>query len=100
MALLGSSRRLGLDLFKLVCRAASSHATDERDKIFALIGIAGKRTYGVLPDYEKPAAEVFTEFSRNVIVKTGDLKILNYSDVRDPNPSACLPLWGAEMACW
>ncbi|SPJ91926.1 related to HET-6OR heterokaryon incompatibility protein (het-6OR allele) [Fusarium torulosum] len=84
------------DLFELVRRAAPSHATDERDKSFALIGIAGEHTYDVLPDYEKPAAEVFADFARKVIVTTGDLKVLDYSDVRDPNIPGCLPLWAPK----
>ncbi|KAH7153690.1 heterokaryon incompatibility protein-domain-containing protein [Fusarium sp. MPI-SDFR-AT-0072] len=93
MSLLSSSRQTESDLFELVCRAAPSHASDERDKIFALIGIAGKRTYGVLPDYKKPAAEVFADFARRVIVETGNLDILDYPDVRDPDILDCSPLW-------
>ncbi|CAJ0538608.1 Ff.00g066370.m01.CDS01 [Fusarium sp. VM40] len=81
------------DRFQLVCQAGSFHATDERDKIFALIGIAGKHTYRMLPDYEKPAVKIFADFARTVVATTGHLEILDYSDVRDPNLPGCLPLW-------
>jgi hypothetical protein len=82
-----------LDLLDLVCLSAKSHATDERDKIFALIGIADEPDYKLVPDYNKTAVEVFAEFARKAILATGNLQVFQYCDVRDPDLADRLPLW-------
>ncbi|KAM5372372.1 hypothetical protein ACJA88_009121 [Fusarium oxysporum] len=62
-------------------------------RIFALISLAGDRTYGIVPDYHKTESEVFTEFTLKVLSETKKLAMLNYSDVEDPNHKEQLPLW-------
>ncbi|EMT74130.1 Heterokaryon incompatibility protein 6, OR allele [Fusarium odoratissimum] len=83
----------GQDLLELVCLTKRCHATDPADKIFALIGLAGEKTYGIVPDYTKTKPEVFTEFALKVISETRNLEILNYCDVEDPTVEERLPLW-------
>ncbi|TVY67680.1 Heterokaryon incompatibility protein 6, OR allele [Fusarium oxysporum f. sp. cubense] len=93
MGFTGGSWKKERDLFELVCSTKSCHATDPRDKIFALIGLVGDKTYGIVPDYHKNESEVFTEFALKVISETKKLAIQNYSDVEDPNHKEQLPLW-------
>jgi hypothetical protein len=52
------------------------HASDVRDKLYALLGISSQ-TYGVTPNYELSVPEVFTKFARDIIVQTGTLDILS-----------------------
>ncbi|RGP77958.1 hypothetical protein FLONG3_3915 [Fusarium longipes] len=81
------------DLFQLVIATEGCCATDPRDKIFALVGLAGEKTYGIIPDYHKTEHEVFVEFATKVISETRRLKILNFSNVENPNDEERLPLW-------
>ncbi|KAF5685103.1 Het6 heterokaryon incompatibility [Fusarium denticulatum] len=80
-------------LLHLVSSTSSTNATDARDKIFALIGLAGDRSYGMAPDYSRSEAEVFSEFARLVIVAENNLNILDQSYVEDPEGLERRPLW-------
>ncbi|KAF5573203.1 het-6OR heterokaryon incompatibility (het-6OR allele) [Fusarium pseudocircinatum] len=86
-------RKVMLCLYELVSSTQGCHATDPRDKIFALLGLAGDRTYGIIPDYHKPESTVFAEFTLNVISETMSLDILNHTDIEDPNNKEQRPLW-------
>jgi hypothetical protein len=81
------------NLLQLVSSVSSTHATDARDKIFALIGLAGDRNYNTVPNYNRKKAEVFTDFARAVMTAEKNLNILDYSYVEDPEDSERLPLW-------
>ncbi|KAM5526194.1 heterokaryon incompatibility protein [Fusarium oxysporum f. sp. phaseoli] len=80
-------------LLQLVSSTSSTNATDARDKIFALIGLAGDRSYGIVPDYSRSETEVFSEFARLVIVAENNLNILDHSYVESPEDPERLPLW-------
>ncbi|KAH7154563.1 hypothetical protein DER46DRAFT_688513 [Fusarium sp. MPI-SDFR-AT-0072] len=93
MLFTGDMWNKGQDLLELVSLTKSCHATDPRDKILALIGLAGDRTYGIVPGYDKTESVVFTEVALKAILQTRNLKALNYSDVEDPNDKERFPLW-------
>ncbi|RBQ73146.1 hypothetical protein FVER14953_20505 [Fusarium verticillioides] len=80
-------------LLHLVSSKSSTNATDARDKIFALIGLAGDRSYGIVPGYNRSETEVFLEFARSVIVAENNLNILDHSYVEDPEDLERRPLW-------
>ncbi|KAF5686251.1 het-6OR heterokaryon incompatibility (het-6OR allele) [Fusarium circinatum] len=80
-------------LLHLVSSTSSTNATDARVKIFALIGLAGDRSYDMVPDYSKSKTEVFSEFARLVIVAENNLDILDHSYVEDPEDPERRPLW-------
>ena len=50
-------------------------ASDPRDKIYALLGLA-KNTLGIKPDYGKSVSEVYTDFSRSYINHSRNLDLL------------------------
>jgi hypothetical protein len=56
--------------------ARNFHASDVRDKLYALLGISSQ-TLGVTPNYDLPAPEVFTKFAQEVILQTGTLDIFS-----------------------
>lgn len=80
-------------LLHLVSSTSSTNATDARDKIFALIGLAGDRSYGMVPDYSRSETEVFSEFAHLVIVSEKNLNILDHSYVESPEDPERRPLW-------
>lgn len=81
------------NLLQLVSSVSTTHATDPRDKIFALIGLAGDRFYDTVPNYNKSEAEVFADFARAVIRSETNLNVLDYSYVENPECPERLPLW-------
>ncbi|KAG4293606.1 hypothetical protein FPRO06_00191 [Fusarium proliferatum] len=83
----------GDSLLHLASATLSTNATDARDKIFALIGLAGDRSYGMVPDYSRSETEVFSEFARSVIVAENNLNILDHSYVESPEDAERRPLW-------
>jgi len=63
-------------LVEFLGKARYCQASDERDKIYALLGISSQ-TFGVTPDYDLSAPEVFTNSAREVILQTYTLDILS-----------------------
>ncbi|KAF2090383.1 hypothetical protein K490DRAFT_63263 [Saccharata proteae CBS 121410] len=68
-----------LELFRKVCW--DFHATDPRDKIFALLGLARETVNGIppalSPRYDLSASEVFTNFTRWCILQYRNLDVLS-----------------------
>ncbi|CBX94633.1 hypothetical protein LEMA_P116360.1 [Plenodomus lingam JN3] len=83
LGLLHTRMPRGLSLIELASRARDFEATDPRDKVFALLGLANdlgpldSRPSGLVPDYSKTAIEVYTEFARGLILKTCKLDVLS-----------------------
>lgn len=84
---------------KLLRKTLPMAATDPRDKIYGLLGLAtGKMSFDIQPDYATPTATVYREFARTVL-KHGDMRIL--SDAGNNNHSiAGLPSWTPDWTAW
>lgn len=73
----------GLTMIELTSRAREFEATDPRDKVFSLLGLANDlgpletRPLGLVPDYTKSTTEVYANFARAIILKTGKLDVLS-----------------------
>jgi hypothetical protein len=70
-----------MDLFVLLERFRHCLATDERDKVFALLGLASsslaqERVVQVTPDYSKPAVAIYRSLTRQYINKRKNLDII------------------------
>jgi hypothetical protein len=68
----------GLSMVELVCRARDFQASDPRDKIFGLLGLANDIDSNIelpnlRPDYTRSKTEVYSGFTRDIIRKTGTL---------------------------
>lgn len=68
----------GLSMVELVCRARDFHASDPRDKVFGLLGLANDIDSdadlpNLRPDYTRSTVEVYSGFARDIICKTGTL---------------------------
>ncbi|KAI4164281.1 MAG: hypothetical protein LQ342_002246 [Letrouitia transgressa] len=83
-------------LFRLLTRAHVDHvtkATDPRDKIFALLGMAADATsLGILPDYRQSSQTVYTEMARAVI-GSGQIDLLSLCQFPKCDLGHSLPTW-------
>jgi hypothetical protein len=88
------------NLVNLVARSSAAQATDARDKVFALIGLAKERGMyaGVLgaPDYALKVEVVYTNFAIENIKAYGNLDVLSLAHrptVDDKEDNLDLPSW-------
>lgn len=83
LGLLHTRTPRGLSMIELVSRARDFEASDPRDKVFALLGLANDlglpetRSPGLLPNYKKTKSEIYTTFAKDLILETNDLHILS-----------------------
>ncbi|OMP89279.1 hypothetical protein BK809_0006000 [Diplodia seriata] len=85
------------DLFELVLGNSTQQATDPRDKIYALLGIAmeldsDSLAVRVEPDYSLPPETVFLNFSKMILDGTRPLRLLKAIDWR-VKKNLHLPSW-------
>lgn len=100
-----STRRLWLKvqpttLLPLLRKFRARHATDGRDKVFALLGLV-RHWAGVdriIPDYGMEASQVFRETTITAIQATKSLSILAGTLQRDSMQWADHPSWVADFA--
>jgi hypothetical protein len=70
-------------MMELVSRARDFKASDPRDKVFALLGLANDlgdpslQLGGLQPNYTKTKIEVYASFAKDLILATGKLDILS-----------------------
>ena len=83
----------GLSLDKLIDNTKHSLCSDPRDRIFALFSLlsAYDRLLTIEPDYSKPPAQVFEQFTRHYIQGRKHLKILSTIENRDEHSES--PSW-------
>ncbi|EXM15949.1 hypothetical protein V3481_003471 [Fusarium oxysporum f. sp. vasinfectum] len=83
-----------MDFKKLVLDARHSKATDPRDKIFSLLGLAHPG-YNITPNYSKSntLSHVLIDTAIKVILFEGDLSILLHALQLAKAPSCQLPSW-------
>jgi len=75
----------------LLRRLHTLHATDCRDRVYALFSIAGdRRELNIIPDYTKSIHTVFTE-AASALLQCGHLSVL--LDATRSNSRADLPSW-------
>jgi hypothetical protein len=88
----------GLSLIQLLAKlnviAASkvySNASDDRDRIFALLGIATE-DHGIVPEYDRriSCSDIYTK-AAHAIIKSGEIDLLSFSQHKDSTDD--LPLW-------
>lgn len=68
---------------------------DQRDKLYALLGVCPSLVHDLRPDYSIAPREVYTTFSRNQILKDGNLSILGTAGLsqNEHRDDIGLPSW-------
>ncbi|PQE20174.1 Heterokaryon incompatibility protein [Rutstroemia sp. NJR-2017a BBW] len=89
-----------MDLFILLERFRHCLATDERDKVFALLGLASsslaqEKVVRVTPDYSKPAIDVFKSLALQYISKRKNLDIICHASLCNHVP---IPSWAPSWS--
>lgn len=85
----------GMDLFYLLTNLRYFQASDHRDKIYALLGIA-TNVGSIIPDYTKSVIQVYKEAVKHCIEQDQSLRVLCLSrSVRNYE----LPSWVPDWSC-
>ena len=78
----------------ILASARSASCSDPRDKIFAVLSLAGDhQTCGLNPDYSKPAETVFLDLVLHYTSNLQSLRILAQCELRDDTSGMKLPTW-------
>ncbi|XEV01694.1 hypothetical protein FSHL1_006981 [Fusarium sambucinum] len=85
------------DLKLLLSYTASCQATDKRDKIYSILGLADPG-YGIVPDYSDNTDinDLVVETTKKIILFDDSLEVLSYKNPRKPfciGPRGLLPSW-------
>jgi hypothetical protein len=81
------------DLVHLVVKHLGAQATNPRDKVYALAGIAGSLSkYGLEIDYTIGVDKVFEDITRSCLRKKSDLDILSFARGSKDDPETA-PSW-------
>ncbi|RWA13586.1 hypothetical protein EKO27_g1511 [Xylaria grammica] len=75
--------------------AARFHSTDQRDIVYATLGLLNADTLPpeLLPDYGKSAAEILTEYASFIITNSRILAILQYNSMLTKELPTWVPDW-------
>ena len=91
-----------LSFLEVLAGFHSRNATDPRDKLYGLLGLAVEHSArSIQPDYAKTVEEVYESFVILTLEDTGDLDVLSHT-FRDRTPDFDLPLfvpdWTLDLA--
>ena len=84
------------DLGQLILLGRTCLATDLRDKVFAMLGMADPDVYGLVPDYRLLPRQVVIAATRAIISKTFKLDIL--CAAQNPDRLNDLPSWAPNLS--
>lgn len=91
-----SNERKDLVLTRLLALSRSSHQTDPRDKVYAILGLMDARLSRMIkPDYTLSKAEIFKDFAQMAIRFTKRLDIITCQGIS--NGDRELPSWVPDM---
>ncbi|PSN70121.1 HET-domain-containing protein [Corynespora cassiicola Philippines] len=101
LGILGDRKPRGLSMLELVCRARDFEATDPRDKVFALLGLANdlptpsSRPLGLVPNYSKPKDRVYCDMAKDLMRLSGKLDVMCAVDTfsSPPHRNKTSPSW-------
>lgn len=90
-----SQGECGMSLSLLLCVTRRFLASDPRDKVFALIGLASKiKSQSINPDYARPTVDVYRDITGYLITTEQSLTLLStIEDISHRKPDSSLPSW-------
>ena len=85
----------GMSLSLLLCVTRRFLASDPRDKVFALIGLASNiKSQSINPDYARPTVDVYRDITGYLITTEQSLTLLStVEDISHRKPDSSLPSW-------
>jgi hypothetical protein len=91
-----------IGLLPLLRRFRSRFASDERDKVFALLGLVrfwGRRQLKISPDYDLNTSTVFLGTTRSLLASVESLSVLAGTLQHDVSDRSNMPSWGIDWNC-
>ena len=97
-----SQRPYYMDLFVLLERFRYCLATNERDKVYALLGLtstslAQEKVVQVVPDYSKSVLDIYRSLTRHYINKRKNLDIISHAALSNHVP---IPSWVPDWSLY
>ena len=84
-------------LFHLMNSFSLNGATDPRDKVYALLGLAiDNHSESIIPNYESPVSVVYAESAKDIIIREGNLQVLSYCSGLSTPRDAAIPSWAPD----
>ena len=85
----------GMSLSLLLCVTRRFLASDPRDKVFALIGLANNiKSQSINPDYARPTTDVYRDVTGYLVTTEQSLALLStVEDISHRKPDSNLPSW-------
>ncbi|KAI1462665.1 HET-domain-containing protein [Annulohypoxylon moriforme] len=83
-------------LLRSLIRCRTYEASDDHDKVYSLIGLAGRRNDGhqvLYPDYDSSVAEVYTDVAEYLLRDSDDLHVLAHAEGDNFRQVSGLPSW-------
>lgn len=81
------------DLLDVLLRLQDFQATDQRDKVFALLGIVDSQTHSVQPNYTISVNECYIQAAASIVKAKRNLSIFNVPSLSETQRDANLPSW-------
>ncbi|KAI4282890.1 MAG: hypothetical protein L6R38_002584 [Xanthoria sp. 2 TBL-2021] len=91
----------GQRLLDLLLQHRQCGASDSRDKVFALCGLAndtGSNRLDVKPDYRRNKVEVYTDVAKSILLRSGDLDLLSVPRHSTASTVIDLPSWAPDWS--
>lgn len=74
-----------------------NEATDPRDKVYALLGLAtDNHSESIVPNYESPVGLVYAESVRDTIIRERNLQVFSYCSGLFTPRDAAIPSWAPD----
>jgi Heterokaryon incompatibility protein (HET) len=86
----------GFEFVRLLAECRENHATDARDKIFGLLGMAPRWASRVIePDYRRPFEELYTQVALQLMQRADSCLLLSQATnvQKQRKGQACIPTW-------
>ncbi|KAK3902497.1 heterokaryon incompatibility protein-domain-containing protein [Staphylotrichum tortipilum] len=83
------------DLAPLLLQGRTCEATDPRDRVFALLGLADPQVYGLVPDYRLLLRQVIIDATKAVMFTTSKLDL--FAAAQNPTRQNGLPSWAPNV---
>ena len=84
-------------LLHLMQSFSLNRATDPRDKVYALLGLAmDSHSESIIPNYESPVSVVYAESVKDIIIREGNLQVLSYCSGLFTPRDAAIPSWAPD----
>ena len=74
-----------------------NEATDPRDKVYALLGLATDNHSGsIIPDYKSPLGLVYAEVVKDIMIRKSNLQVFSYCSGLFTPRDATIPSWAPD----